>query len=131
MLGEMHRQLLPCRERLSAESAGLVVRHVACLLVALLDLLPRWIQASSTLDGGLGFHLGLWVLVLTNKVLKEIVPAVADVTTILNIAIPPFEVAMPLILVANPICLSLEDLGISASIPSAGEGLNIFMNVLR
>jgi hypothetical protein len=62
--------------------------------------------------------------------LKEVVPTVADVTTVLDITIPPLEVAVAFILVADPVCLSLKDLWISATVPGARERLNIFMYML-
>jgi hypothetical protein len=62
--------------------------------------------------------------------LKEVVTSVTLVMASLNIARPPFKMAMSFVLVSNPVSLALEHLWLPTLVPGASEGLHILMNML-
>lgn len=130
MLGQMDRQLLPRWEGLATEAARLLLRSLLCLNVTLFNLLPGRIAATRPLHGSLGLDLRLRELVFPHKMLQEVVATVTSMAAFLHVAGPPLQVSMALILVADPISLPLEDLGISALVPCTGEGLHILVYVL-
>ena len=49
---------------------------------------------------------------------------------IVDVACPPFEMAVTLVLVAHPVRFTLEHFGVPA-VPRASEGLYVFVHVLR
>lgn len=89
MLCKMHRQLLPCIESFTAEFAGLILRFLCGLVVALLELDPDRFRCAGFLDSCLSLLLGLWQLVLANEVLQEVIFAVARMPAITFLAYPP------------------------------------------
>ena len=86
----MDGELLPCWEGLAAEATGLVLWPSDSFMMALLNLPPSLVVCTKLFYGRLGFQLGLRKPVFSNKMLKEVVSAVARVVTVLNIAFPPF-----------------------------------------
>lgn len=91
VLRQMDGELLPRRQCLSAETAGLVLRFLSGVVVALLDLLPGDVRCTCSLHCGLGLDPGLRELVLSDEMLEEVVSAVTSVSTVFNVALPPFE----------------------------------------
>ena len=130
VLGQVHRQLLPCRECLSAEAARLILRLLCSLVVALLDFLPCGFRATSLLYGSFALDLGLRVLVFSYEMLKEIVPAITLVMASFYITCPPFELPVTFVFMTNPISFALEHFWSWAFIPSARKGLHILMDML-
>jgi hypothetical protein len=68
--------------------------------------------------------------VLADKVLNEVILAVADVRAIRHVALPPFELSMSLALVPHPVCFPLEGLGLIALRESTCERLQVLVDVL-
>lgn len=61
--------------------------------------------------------------------LDEIVFAVASVRAIGEITGPPFKLSMPLVLVSDPVCFSLEGFGFGTFGKGACERVNVLVNV--
>ena len=68
--------------------------------------------------------------VLSDQMLDEVVLAVANMGTVLDITLPPFQVAMSFVFMSHPIRLSLERLGIRTVGKGAREGLDILVYML-
>lgn len=66
MFRQMHVQLLPGVEGLSAKLAGLILGFICCLMVASLKHNPRGLRRSSFLYRGLGLLLWFRQLMLSN-----------------------------------------------------------------
>lgn len=62
--------------------------------------------------------------------LNEIVLAETFMGAVMHTADPPFELAMPLVLVANPIGFSFKGLWVRTIGESAGERLHVLMYML-
>lgn len=88
----MNGEFLPGRQRLAAEPTGFVLWLRCGFDVTFFDLLPRGIQRTSSLDGGFRLYFGLGKLVFADKMLEEVVSAVAGVLAVLNVTSPPFQV---------------------------------------
>jgi hypothetical protein len=69
-------------------------------------------------------------LVLSNKMLHEVIFAIACVVTIGYLASPILELSMPFILVSDPVSFSLERLWFAAVWKGTSERLNILVYVL-
>lgn len=65
----------------------------------------------------------------SHQMLDEIVFAKTFVRAIVHVAHPPLQLAMPFILMPDPIGLALERLGLGTRGEGAGERLDIFMDV--
>jgi hypothetical protein len=99
-------------------------------VVTLFNLLPRRLRAARLLDSSFALDLWLRVLVLSNKMLKEIITTITLVMTGFNIASPPLKLPMSFVFVSDPIGFALEHLWPGTFVPGASEWLNIFMDVL-
>lgn len=130
VLGKVNCELLPSGKGFPTETAWLFCWPFCRLRMALFNLCPRAVDAASFFDGSFGLDLRLRVLVLADKMLQKIIPPVADVAAAIHVTLPPFEMAVALVFVADPVGLSLEHLWVTASVPRAGEWLYIFVHVL-
>src|SRR5277367_2627418 len=114
----MRRNFLPGVAHVATEFADLVFWLVLGVAVTLLEKSPDLVNFATSpviaIDRpGLGAprsspHLRLRELVFAHKMLHKIVLAVADVTTLLQVTLPPLQMTMPLVFMANPIRFALE-----------------------
>lgn len=92
-------------------------------------VLPSFPRGGGPSSSFLGFRFWLHHFVFADKMLDEIVLAVACVQAIGKIAGPPFEVSMPFVLVSNPVCFSLEGFRLGAFGEGTCEWVNVFVDV--
>src|SRR2546423_13449855 len=140
----MDSQLLPAVADVTTELAGLVSGLLFCFEPTSIHQLPdfvgfplrharpqtfivRWFGLAATGPSTLDFWFGF--LVLADEMLHKIVFTVAYMVAVLDVAFPPFEVAMTLIFMTYPVCFAFERLGLRAMRKSASKGLNVFVNV--
>jgi hypothetical protein len=128
----MHRKFLPRIHRLATELAWLILWSVSRLMMTVAHQSPYLLLAvSGFLGGAFTLSLGLGNLVLAHEMLNKVILAVAFVLAFFDCAGPPAEMAVPLVLVADPVSLSLEGFRLFAVAVSAGKWRYIFMNMLR
>lgn len=99
--------------------------------MAFLNLLPGRIICAGLFDRSFRLDLGLFELVLTDKMLQKVVASVARMFAFLDIARPPLEMAMAFILMSDPISFPLEHFRVAAVVPGTSKRLNILMYMLR
>ena len=66
---------------------------------------------------------------LSDQMLDEIVFAIAFVRAIVHVAHPPLQLAMPFVLMPDPIGFALKGLWLGTGGEGTGEGLDIFVDV--
>ena len=68
---------------------------------------------------------------LSDQVLNEVILAETCMVTISNVTGPVLELSVAFVLVSNPVSFALERFGFLAVREGTGEGLNVFMDMLR
>ena len=132
VFGQMDCELLPAAAHIATELAWLIPGTLCRFLPALLHQVPELLALYGIVAPGLaGFlALGFGHLMLTDQMLHEIVLAVAGMVAIWQRARPPLQLAVPLILVSNPVRFAFERFWLGAPGERASERLHIFVHML-
>ena len=115
VVGQVVREFLPRGEDSVAEAAGFVLGQLGGFLKALFDFDPGRDVCQR---------------VSAVKMIEEVIAPGELFAAVVDVAGPPPDMPVRSILVEHPVGLPLEHLALIATLPCAGEGLNVLVHMI-